>query len=423
MKKTSFRYLSLRIVFLSFFALLGCGNKNIAKKELRPDPTPLTSIQSLPFAILEVNENGELIQGNKLFYGIGVNYFYSFTRNLAAYPDTDTSYVAGFEYLSNNDIPFIRFSINGFWPGDQELYRTNKQKYFELLDKFIASAERLKIGLIPSFFWNYSTISDIYGEPVRAWADSQSRTVAHMKQFTSEVLTRYKDSKAIWGWEFANEVNLRLDPMGRTKDKWLYSPINAKAGTPALREISDTITTDQFNSAVKEFVEVIRQFDSKRPIFTGNGMAAPNAYGKYFRKTYLPFDKLSEWKEALALQNKNVNTITIHPYPDHEGPLGRYFDFNTGASLMQVIEAAKEASIFYKKPLFIGEFGVSENYSGDKVAKFNDFIKAIVENKVQLSALWVFDFSYQGRDWNVTQTNIRNYQLEAIIAANKILLK
>ena len=42
----------------------------------------------------------------------------------------------------------------------------------------------------------------------------------------------------------------------------------------------------------------------------------------------------------------------------------------------------------------------------------------IVEEKVPLSALWVYDFSMQDADWNVTSDNDRAYMLEAIKGAN-----
>ncbi len=35
-----------------------------------------------------------------------------------------------------------------------------------------------------------------------------------------------------------------------------------------------------------------------------------------------------------------------------------------------------------------------------------------------LAALWVYDFSGQDADWNVTATNGRAYQLEAVAEAN-----
>jgi len=42
----------------------------------------------------------------------------------------------------------------------------------------------------------------------------------------------------------------------------------------------------------------------------------------------------------------------------------------------------------------------------------------VASQGVPLAALWVYDFSGQDADWNVTATNGRAYQLEAVAEAN-----
>ena len=84
------------------------------------------------------------------------------------------------------------------------------------------------------------------------------------------------------------------------------------------------------------------------------------------------------------------------------------------------------------KPIIIGEFGAKEAYTltdraGNTITisteqAFADRLDAIVKNKIQLSALWVFDFDEQnetsGEFWNCTFSNSRSYMLDAIIEAN-----
>ena len=43
----------------------------------------------------------------------------------------------------------------------------------------------------------------IVGEAPSQMGNPQSKTTAFMKTYTREVVSRYKDSPAIWGWEFA----------------------------------------------------------------------------------------------------------------------------------------------------------------------------------------------------------------------------
>jgi hypothetical protein len=74
-----------------------------------------------------------------------------------------------------------------------------------------------------------------------------------------------------------------------------------------------------------------------------------------------------------------------------------------------------------KKPLFVGEFGVPGADTPEARARFALILSALRTNQVPLSALWVFDYDYQANDWNVTATNARRWQLEAIQQANQEL--
>ena len=40
-----------------------------------------------------------------------------------------------------------------------------------------------------------------------------------MRRYTEEVVRRYKDSPAIWGWEFGNEYNLAADLPADSRDR------------------------------------------------------------------------------------------------------------------------------------------------------------------------------------------------------------
>ena len=64
-------------------------------------------------------------------------------------------------------------------------------------------------------------------------------------------------------------------------------------------------------------------------------------------------------------------------------------------------------------------FGVPGAATAESKEKFAVILAAIETNRVPLSALWVFDFTSQARDWNVTATNSRSWQLDAIQQANE----
>jgi hypothetical protein len=46
-------------------------------------------------------------------------------------------------------------------------------------------------------------------------------------------------------------------------------------------------------------------------------------------------------------------------------------------------------------------------------------LAAVEKAGVPLAALWVYDFAGQAKDWSVTATNARSWQLTAIAEANQ----
>lgn len=76
--------------------------------------------------------------------------------------------------------------------------------------------------------------------------------------------------------------------------------------------------------------------------------------------------------------------------------------------------------------LFIGEFGVPESYKGNKEAKFREYVDAIKNYNIQLSALWVYDplggANGYMKDWAVTP-QVRAYQFAGLKEINSYFEK
>jgi hypothetical protein len=176
-------------------------------------------------------ENGTLMKGNQPYYGIGANDFDLFYRSIKDV--SDTSHITGLTRLADAGISFVRFNAGAFWPNGWKLYQEDKEKYFELFDNLVELAEELKIGLIPSLFWHFQGIADLQEENMDQFMNDKSKTIGFIKRYTSEVVQRYKDSPAIWAWEFGNEFSLFIDipPMGGSIPKVVPS-----LGTPAKRD-------------------------------------------------------------------------------------------------------------------------------------------------------------------------------------------
>jgi len=361
---------------------------------------------------LYVSKEGMLMQNGAPYRGIGVNYFDAFYRVLL--DPQDKSYKEGFAYLKSRKIPFIRFMAGGFWPVEYRLYLHDREKYFSLLDEFVHAAEEQGIGLIPSLFWNTSTISDLTGEPRSEWGNPDSRTVAFMRAYTEEIVARYKDSPAIWGWEFGNEMNAYADL--RDQAKHFLPAVSREGGTPASRTAADAITSAHLRAALEEFGAAVRKHDKTRIIISGNDIPPPNAENRY-RHADWKRDTRSGYIDMLRTQNPDpVDTLSIHLYPQRA--FSYYADGR--ASLRDIIRVSMKGAAQIGKPLFIGEFGAPESL-GPKQARlrFTELLNGIEASEVPLAALWVFDFPGQDKEWNVAPDNGRGYQLEQIAKLNE----
>jgi hypothetical protein len=108
----------------------------------------------------------------------------------------------------------------------------------------------------------------------------------------------------------------------------------------------------------------------------------------------------------LAADNPSpINSLTVRAY-DLTSDLAR-------------LPAAMAVSRELKKPLFVGEFGVPGLEHQEAKPHFESILRSLETNSVPLSALWVFDFSGQSKNWSVNATNSRSWQLDGIQELNQ----
>lgn len=340
--------------------------------------------------------DGVLLKDGAPYRGIGVNYFDAFARTLKDH--NDTSYDAGFATLAAREIPFARFMCTGFWPSEMKLYLHDRETYFKRLDGVVRSAAKHGVGLIPSLFWYMPTVPDLVGELCDQWGNPQSKTHEFMRTYVREVVTRYQDSPAIWGWEFGNEYNLDAD-LPNAKEH--LPPIVPQLGTPATRSDRDILTHEMIRTAFREFAKEVRKYDRTRIVCTGNSIPRPSAWHQMHEGTWTK-DSREQFAEMLAGDNPDpVDTISVHVYAD------------AADQLAEAVRAAGSSN----KPLFVGEFGDPGEGSETK-ERFASLLRRVEELEVPLAALWVFDYGGQ-TDWSVRADNARSYQLQAIAEANR----
>jgi hypothetical protein len=411
-------YAALAVCALGF--VLGCADtKRTPRKAAPPHPPPPPSQPNAPkpepHPGLTVGEGGVVLKGGKPFRGIGVNYFDAFYRTLK--DRNDESYREGFAELARLGIPFARFMCCGFWPKDNALYFEDRERYFELLDGVVRAAEEHGIGLVPSLFWHTATVPDMVGEPVDQWGNPRSKVRDFMRTYVREVVTRYRASPAIWGWEFGNETNLSADLPNAAKHRPKIVP---RLGTPDSRSARDEMTHDIMVSALEGFAREVRKHDPHRIITSGNSCLRPSAWHQW-REGSWKQDTEAQFAERFRLDHPApIDTMSVHVYWSSSKRFGR--DVPVSKFLRLAACAAKDVG----EPLFVGEFGARKEKSDETDAqvreRFAAILSAIEVSGAPLAALWVYDFGGQRESWNVTPSNARAWQLDAIAAANRRLV-
>lgn len=348
---------------------------------------------------LSAGPDGTVLRDGRPYRGIGMNYFDCFGRTL--HDGSNTTYETGLAALAARGIPFARFCATGFWPHDMALYQRNRDEYFRRLDGVVQAAERHGVGLVPSLFWHVSCVPDLVGEPIEEWGNPASRTHAWMQDYVRELVGRYRGSPAIWAWEFGNEHNLAIDlPEGRHRP--MVAP---KMGTPAARTARDELRLEHLRVAATEFGRAVRACDPHRLILTGNSFPRPSAWHLQHDRSWTR-DSEAQFAEMLARQNPDpVDTLSVHAY---------------GEEARQRFAWLVRAAARIEKPVFLGEFGVKDDgrSEAEQRREFSEFLEQIVASRIPVAALWVYDYSRQP-EWNVTATNVRAWQLDAVAKANR----
>jgi len=356
-------------------------------------------------------ENSRLYLNGKEYRGMGINYFDSFSGMLL--DKTDKSYKTGFKVLREKyDMPFIRFCAGGFWPNQWKLYLQNKHEYYKLMDEYVAEAEKHNLGLIPCLFWFIETVPDIAGEHMDQYGNPESRTIKFLRQYTTEVVTRYRKSPAIWAWEFGNEYMLLADIPDR---KVGTAKIHVEDGTPASRSERDYFRRTFLREAYWQFADAARSVDKYRMISSGDALPRPYSYNLYTSAKWIK-DNKTQWESILLGDSVGaIDSISAHLYLDMDKNY-----FAEKLYLEELIPYVKNVAETAGKVLYIGEFGVeNEKNKENEKKKFQRFVDIIVKNNIQLSSVWVYNFDRFSDIWNITENNDRAYMLEIIKDANK----
>jgi hypothetical protein len=344
---------------------------------------------------LSVDSHGVLIRHGVPYRGIGVNYYDAFLRTLRN--SGDHSYEAGFAALGENGIPFARIAASGYNPDDLSLYFSDKEAYLRQLDGVVQSAKQSHVGLIASLFWNIEAVSKAVGEPRSSWGDPSSATRRFMRQYTKDVVSRYADSPAIWGWEFSCELSLPVD-------------LRPGQGIP-----ERALTYDTFRSAALDFAQTVRAIDPQRILLTGNSL--PRAAAYHNANGGRPgADTTDQFAHILIRDNPGpFSPLCIHASP---AGLDRYFA-DRRVSYQELLQTCMQIGRAANKPLYLEEFIAIPGRAGalsnmDERGYFSSELAAIENSAVPLASVWVYDRKLVPDKSNLTFDNDRAYMLRMI---------
>jgi len=366
-------------------------------------------------------EQGEVMRDGRSYAAVGINYYDAFMLVLEGYPGAREKYERGFEFLAEAGIPFARFAACGFYPSEWKIYLERPEDYFAVLDAVVAAAEKNGVGLVPTLFWSFFALPDTVGEPISAWGDEASGTRQLMRRYTREVVERYRNSSAIWAWEFGNEFINDADlPSDVKVTEWIVP----QRGTPDRRGSQDRLPSAAARSAYEDFARTVRQIDPARPIMTGD--AAPRVSAWHLaRNLGWKRDTRSQWVEALLAANPDpVDTLSVHFYHPRQDGSG-YGGYGVeGQDLQTNLALAMEASREVGKPLWLGEFGpgLGEDDEKQRRRQVRDFLDLILDLRIPLSAYWVFDSPNRELGvWNAVPGGDNGFVFEMIAEANRRL--
>ncbi len=338
-------------------------------------------------------QDGLLIRNGKPYRGVGANYFDLFLRILQN--PKDTSSLRGLARLAKAKIPFVRFA-GPFTAKDWNRYFYHREEYLRCFDLVVHTAEQAKIGLIPSMFWT-PVLPDTADEPRDQWGNPDSKTIARMRQYVADVVSRYRHSPAIWGWEFGNEVNLTVDMPDVTEQ--------------------DNLKSEHMSVMLSEFAKEVRKHDPNRPIFSGNSHPRISAWHNANEGNWKP-DTEDQFREIILRDNPSpLDTIGVHFYGDLpvQEELG-VWTTGRGEWLRTLNEVGRKVG----RPVFVGEYGVMAKADKQAVRTvFEELLFEMEQAEVDLAAFWVFDLSSQNGSCNVTFDNDRSYMIKLTAKANR----
>lgn len=351
---------------------------------------------------ITVDANGVMKIAGQDLYMAGVNCYNLFNQCFDDFSAEKAKQTL--DILKENGVPLVRFNCGGYSYEYIQLYMQNPTAYVDLLCEIVDYAQQLEIGLIPSFFWLYHAVPDYYDEPLKSWGKADSQTIQFLYDYTTAVVLRLRNSKAIFAWEFGNEFNLSCDLPNVTE----HLPALPSHSVREARTEEDYLSAEDVSHALTRFSQIIRSLDDTgRMITSGNATLRPSQYNQLVENTWEQ-DSYEQYKQITAIFTpEGVETISEHVYFQSQVTFGQLLD------LLQYLSCVTQAAKELKKAYYVGEWGGG---SSDDMSYYREIANDFVDAGVQICLLWNFNVEEGTIEYSFSADNSRGRSLLAVVA-------
>ncbi len=361
---------------------------------------------------LHVEADGTITLRGEPFYGFGVNYFAAFARHVESEDMTTEEFKAGLAGLASYNIPFVRLPLSGYAASYYDVYDEDAERVFGYMKAVLDECEKNHIGVIVSLMWWDAALPAHVKGKRSDMGNPESEVVKYAKKYVTDVVSRFADHPAVWGWEIGNEYNLGADLCDKECKEFLWHPYESMP----LDGVNgyDYYTSEEMAVFYKEIAGVIRKYDTYRMITTGNGEMRPYSYALYQQGKEkdenhfweLRWDQNS--REEFVFMNElmtpdPIDTVCFHLQHGTADGKNRYVMnfryFGRNMSPDEYFKAYRDTAKNLGKACFFGEFGdmLDMENAPDMLDKFKEVTSAISKADIQIASLWQFqDYTDEG---------------------------
>lgn len=274
-------------------------------------------------------------------------------------------------------INYLRVMVGGHCAYDYNQWRQDPNAYWQSFDQMMQDASSRGIRIIPLIVQFPRVFSYILNKSPNDVLTPGSQSNQLLKQYTRELVSRYKDNSNILFWDIASEMNIETDFDWERDLKTKQANGQYFAGSECFESPDGkNYTTDQMVTFINDMAEFIKGIDSNRLISAGYAMPRVQAWHLWKNREWIK-DSSAQLEEYLQYINpSSVDLISVHPYRIK----GQDWDIDTIAT----------AASYINKPLFIGEFGdADENYTFYPDGAFSkSILDAVVIRRIPFAAIW-----------------------------------